>query len=128
VVTYEAWLDGEVASGAERGVVELPLRLDREDRPRRVVDAVRGKRAVTAWRVVERAANGRTRVELVPRTDRTHQLRVHAAHPAGLGAAIVGDELYGREPGGGGDPRLALAATRVTFVHPGTGARVELTT
>jgi tRNA pseudouridine32 synthase/23S rRNA pseudouridine746 synthase len=111
----------------DRGEVSLPLRLDREARPRRIVDAVRGKRAVTTWRVVERAANGTTLVELVPRTDRTHQLRVHAAHPDGLGAAIVGDELYGREPGGA-DARLALEATRVTFVHPRTGLRVDVIT
>jgi tRNA pseudouridine32 synthase/23S rRNA pseudouridine746 synthase len=123
VVTYAAWLDGAVAE--ERGVVSLPLRLDREDRPRRVVDAVRGKRAVTEWRVVERA-NGTTLVELTPKTDRTHQLRVHAAHPAGLGAAIVGDELYGREPGG--DIRLALRAQAVRFVHPQRGnVQVALT-
>jgi tRNA pseudouridine32 synthase/23S rRNA pseudouridine746 synthase len=89
--TYVAWLDGAVAGDA--GTVDLPLRLDAEARPRRMHDPVHGKRALTEWRVLAREG-GRTRVELRPRTDRTHQLRVHAA--LGLGAPVVGDALYGR--------------------------------
>ena len=52
----------------------------------------------------------------------THQLRVHAAHPLGLGAPIVGDRLYGHE-----GPRLLLHAEALTFTHPGTGERVTFT-
>jgi tRNA pseudouridine32 synthase / 23S rRNA pseudouridine746 synthase len=115
---YAAWLDGEVVG--ERGVIELPLRVDLDDRPRQIVDPVHGKPAITAWRVVARAAD-RTRVALEPSTGRTHQLRVHAAHPGGLGAPIVGDRLYGR----GGD-RLALHAEAIAFTHPHTGERVAL--
>jgi tRNA pseudouridine32 synthase/23S rRNA pseudouridine746 synthase len=107
---YAAWLDGEPPS--ERGVVELALRVDLDDRPRQIVDPVHGKPARTEWRVVERRA-GRTRVILIPRTGRTHQLRVHAAHPAGLGAPIVGDVLYGRP-----DRRLLLHAEELCFAHP----------
>jgi tRNA pseudouridine32 synthase / 23S rRNA pseudouridine746 synthase len=113
---YAAWLDG--APAGERGVVELALRVDLDDRPRQIVDPVHGKPARTEWRVVERRA-GRTRMVLVPRTGRTHQLRVHAAHPAGLGAAIVGDALYGRP-----DDRLLLHAEALRFVHPRTGRPV----
>jgi tRNA pseudouridine32 synthase / 23S rRNA pseudouridine746 synthase len=110
---YAAWLDGQPAS--ERGVVELALRVDLDDRPRQIVDPVHGRPARTEWRVLERRA-GRTRVVLMPRTGRTHQLRVHAAHPAGLGAPIVGDVLYGRP-----DRRLLLHAEALRFVHPHTG-------
>lgn len=118
---YVAWLSGDVTG--EAGVIELPLRTDIEDRPRQIVDRVHGKQASTEWRVVERdPGRGLTRVELVPRTGRTHQLRVHAAHPDGLGAAIVGDRLYGNRTA----ERLMLHARFLRFVHPHTRERVEL--
>lgn len=107
---YAAWLDGRVA--ALEGTVSLPLRVDLEQRPRQVVDFVLGREAVTAFRVLSREG-GRTRVTLVPRTGRTHQLRVHAAHPRGLGAPITGDRLYGA-PG----PRLLLHAEVLRLRHP----------
>ena len=113
---YVAWLDGQAA--ADAGVVELALRVDLDDRPRQIYDPVYGKSALTEWRVVERRG-GRTRVELFPRTGRAHQLRVHAAHPLGIGAPIVGDPLYGRE-----DQRLLLHAEGLSFVHPHTNQRV----
>ena len=110
---YTAWLDGTIAR--DRGVVELPLRVDLDDRPRQIVDPIHGKPARTDWYVIERRA-GRTRVALLPRTGRTHQLRVHAAHPAGIGAPIVGDLLYGRP-----DHRLLLHAEQLRFAHPHDG-------
>lgn len=110
---YSAWVEGEVVG--DEGTIELALRVDLNDRPRQIHDPVHGKPAVTEWRVVERSA-GRTRVLLWPRTGRTHQLRVHAAHPAGLAAPIIGDRLYGR----GGD-RLLLHAESLALRHPVTG-------
>lgn len=110
---YVAWLEGEVRG--ERGTVELPLRVDLEQRPRQLVDFVHGKPATTDWEVLERRG-GWTRVAFFPRTGRTHQLRVHAAHRLGLGVPIVGDRLYGR-PG----ERLMLHAESIRFTHPGTG-------
>jgi tRNA pseudouridine32 synthase/23S rRNA pseudouridine746 synthase len=65
---------------------------------------------------------GTTLVEFQPVTGRTHQLRVHAAHPDGLGAAIVGDELYG-EPA----DRLHLHAQTLEFAHPVTGKPMSFT-
>jgi tRNA pseudouridine32 synthase/23S rRNA pseudouridine746 synthase len=115
---YVAWLDGEVA--ADGGIVELPLRVDLDDRPRQIVDPIHGKTAVTEWRVIAREG-GRTRVALYPRTGRAHQLRVHASHPRGIGAAIVGDRLYGRA----GD-RLLLHATALELVHPHTRATIAI--
>jgi tRNA pseudouridine32 synthase/23S rRNA pseudouridine746 synthase len=115
---YVALLDGAIAG--EGGTVELALRVDLDDRPRQIHDPVHGKPAITEWSVLSRG-DGRTRVALQPRTGRTHQLRVHAAHPRGLGAPIVGDRLYGQPA-----DRLMLHAEALAFVHPHTGQRVEL--
>ena len=107
---YVAWVDGDVAG--DRGTISLPLRVDLEQRPRQIVDFIHGVEAITDWSVLERR-DGRTRVALFPRTGRTHQLRVHAAHAAGFGAPIVGDRLYGT-PG----ERLLLHAESISFRHP----------
>jgi tRNA pseudouridine32 synthase/23S rRNA pseudouridine746 synthase len=114
---YVAWVEGLVRG--ERGTIDLPMRVDLADRPRQIHDPVHGKAAVTDWQVLERGGT-RTRVALLPRTGRTHQLRVHSAHPLGLGAPIVGDRLYGHE-----DVRLHLHAEALAFLHPHTGRRVS---
>jgi tRNA pseudouridine32 synthase/23S rRNA pseudouridine746 synthase len=116
---YVALLEGAV-SGND-GVIDLALRVDLDDRPRQLHDPIHGKPAVTTWQVLAREA-GRVRVALHPHTGRTHQLRVHAAHPLGLGAPIVGDRLYGT-PGG----RLMLHAESLAFDHPHTGGRIRVT-
>jgi tRNA pseudouridine32 synthase/23S rRNA pseudouridine746 synthase len=114
---YEALLDGEVAAG--QGVIELPLRVDLEQRPRQVVDFVHGKPALTRFEVLG-FSGGRTRVAFFPETGRTHQLRVHASHPLGLGAPIVGDRLYGRP-----ERRLMLHAQALALAHPASGVRLS---
>jgi tRNA pseudouridine32 synthase/23S rRNA pseudouridine746 synthase len=115
---YVALLDGEVAG--QGGALALAIRVDLDDRPRQIHDPIHGKPAVTEWSVLSRES-GRTRVALIPRTGRTHQLRVHAAHPKGLAAPIVGDRLYGQPA-----ERLMLHAEALAFAHPHTGERVEL--
>jgi tRNA pseudouridine32 synthase / 23S rRNA pseudouridine746 synthase len=110
---YVAWLSGPVERDAGR--IELPLRVDLEDRPRQIHDPVHGRHAVTTYRVLERRG-ARTRVEFRPLTGRTHQLRVHASHALGLGAPIEGDRLYGAR-----GPRLMLHAESISFTHPATG-------
>ncbi len=117
---YVAWLDGDVYG--EHGHVMLPLRVDVDDRPRNIHDPVFGKPAHTEWRVLARE-NGRTRVQFTPHTGRSHQLRVHAAHPQGLDSPIVGDRLYGRSAVHD-DERLQLHAERLAFVHPVSGESV----
>lgn len=119
---YVAWLDGEVRG--DHGHITLPLRVDVDDRPRNIHDPVHGKPAHTEWLVLAREG-GRTRVQFTPHTGRSHQLRVHAAHPEGLDAPIVGDRLYGRTPPDD-DERLLLHAERLAFVHPVTGASVTV--
>ena len=110
---YVALLSG-VWQGAEQGVISLPLRPNPLDRPRQVVDMERGKEAVTKYRV-RTVIDGRTLMELYPLTGRTHQLRLHCAHPDGLALPIVGDVLYGRP-----NKRLYLHAEEIAFLHPVT--------
>ncbi len=99
--------------------IDLPLRIDLDDRPRQVVCREHGKQARTRVKLL--AVEGKTsRVELNPLTGRTHQLRVHAAHPRGLDAPIVGDELYGER-----GKRLLLHAAALEFVHPVTNRRLR---
>lgn len=94
--TYVADLEGDYTSLGipKSGRIELPLAPDWLDRPRQKVDFEKGKEAVTEYEFVG-VAEGRSRILFHPLTGRTHQLRVHAASPHGLGMPIVGDRLYG---------------------------------
>lgn len=115
---YVALLDGNVAG--EGGFIDLPHRVDLDDRPRQIVCFEHGKNARTKWEVIERS-NHQTRVYFYPITGRTHQLRVHAAHPMGLNVPIVGDDLYGKK-----GERLLLHAESIEFVHPVTKERMKV--
>lgn len=136
---YVALLDGIVEQNC--GEVRLPLRPDVENRPVQIVDFVHGNEAITEWKVVSREID-RTRVEMTPLTGKTHQLRVHAAVPrdaivmpdgsrtGGIGHAIVGDVLYGREArdtsllsdgNATRESRLMLHAAYLALTTPGEG-------
>ena len=121
---YVALLEGEVAH--ESGTIDLPMRLDYDNRPRQMI-AADGKQAVTEYKVVG-VEDGRTRILFRPITGRTHQLRLHAAHRDGLNAPIVGDDIYGR--GLNADctdgHRLCLHAYSLEFDHPITGERIRV--
>ena len=123
---YIAVLEGLIDSGLGRsGRIELKFRLDPDNRPYQIFDPVRGKNGISLWRL-EAFENGNTRVEFKPLTGRTHQLRLHAAHPAGLGRAIVGDRLYGSscdEAHQNGE-RMLLHASMLEFQHPQTEERM----
>jgi tRNA pseudouridine32 synthase/23S rRNA pseudouridine746 synthase len=107
---YEALLNGLLEG--EKGRIELPLRVDLEDRPRQLVCFEHGKHALTVWEKREEI-EGKTKVYFYPITGRTHQLRVHASHAEGLNVPIVGDDLYGSS-----DSRLHLHAGFIQFEHP----------
>jgi tRNA pseudouridine32 synthase/23S rRNA pseudouridine746 synthase len=115
---YVALLQGYVKS--TQGEIDLPLRVDLEDRPRQLVCYEHGKHTLTKYEVLERT-KGHTRVYFYPHTGRTHQLRVHAAHASGLNAPIIGDDLYGQK-----SDRLYLHAEFLSFWHPITKERVEI--
>ena len=85
--------------------------------PKHLVDCVRGKKAVTEWRVLERKAST-TRLALFPKTGRSHQLRVHMES---IGHPIVGDPIYGHPA-----ERLMLHAQTLEFRHPVTGDPIRL--
>ena len=93
---YVAVLDGLLPPEKQRGEISLPLNSNYLDRPRQMVDWLNGKPAVTRYEVIGHEM-GRTLVALYPLTGRTHQLRVHCAHPDGLNLPILGDPLYGRK-------------------------------
>jgi tRNA pseudouridine32 synthase/23S rRNA pseudouridine746 synthase len=118
--TYRARLvAGDKPFGhAPRGTIALPLALDYYDRPRQMVDREHGKLAITEYEVLTQLPDGEIDIRFTPKTGRTHQLRVHAAHADGLGRPIKGDRLYGSPDGG----RLWLHAESLTIHHPASGA------
>lgn len=117
---YVALLEDVVPK--DKGTVDLPLCLNPLDRPRQMVHTEHGKPAITDYQVLERLDGKRTRIAFYPRTGRTHQLRIHAAHPLGLHCPIIGDELYGEKA-----DRLYLHAEYLEFTHPITGETVRIT-
>lgn len=125
---YEAILGGNIAK--DRGIINLPLWGNPADRPRQTVDFVRGKESITEFRVISRESIPNstadlvlTRLEFIPLTGRTHQLRVHAADVGGLGVSILGDSLYNcKLP----TTRLHLHAKSLSFQHPHLSRSVRL--
>ncbi len=116
---YVAIVDGVVEE--ESGRIELPFRLDVDNRPYQIYDEEFGKIGVTEWKRLS-VENGRTRIHFFPITGRTHQLRLHSSHPKGLGFPIVGDCLYGT---GTDYVSMKLHAAYLSFNHPETGERLE---
>lgn len=111
---YSALLERPMRVGLQ-GRIDLPLCPNPYDRPRQMVHEEYGRRAITNYEVVANS-NGHALLHLWPETGRTHQLRVHLAHPLGLHNPIIGDRLYGHPDG----QRLMLQADELTFRHPAT--------
>ncbi|MGR3812287.1 pseudouridine synthase [Jiulongibacter sp. NS-SX5] len=114
---YVALLDREIKEN--EGFINLPLRVDLDNRPNQLVCYEHGKPAKTKYKVIERK-KGKTRVHFFPITGRTHQLRVHASHIDGLNAPIIGDDLYGLK-----SERLCLHAESLTVTHPTTQKKIS---
>jgi len=122
---YIALLDG-ILYGKPEGRTELPFRLDTENRPHQIYDAINGKIGITEWKKIG-VEKRLTRIEFSPLTGRTHQLRLAASCPAelgGLGIPIKGDSLYGLCKEG---ERLMLHAAEIDFFHPISGEKIHLT-
>jgi tRNA pseudouridine32 synthase/23S rRNA pseudouridine746 synthase len=109
---YVATIGGKLEKTA--GDICLPLRGDFDDRPKQMVCHEHGKYAETHWQLIEEKGNT-SKLFLYPITGRTHQLRMHCAHPDGLNIPIIGDSLYGSSAN-----RLHLHAQRLSFSHPMT--------
>lgn len=114
---YEAMLrpnqKSKILNLKSEGQIDLPLLPNPYDRPRQMVDREHGKVAITRYVIREKRTDGTVLVDFYPLTGRTHQLRVHAAHPEGLNAPIIGDRLYGTA-----GERLMLHAAEIRFIHP----------
>ena len=145
---YRAVLDGNIIEKNSNlkvgscGVIELPFRLDVENRPCQVYDEKNGKMGITDFKILaikknklfKTSSNYVTYVEYSPKTGRTHQLRLHSAHEKGMGVPIVGDRLYGNAKSefdntlygtnGLKDGRLLLHAFYIEFIHPVTDTRI----
>ncbi|MBD2343776.1 RluA family pseudouridine synthase [Anabaena subtropica] len=117
---YEAILAGTVSIDA--GIIDLPLWGNPHNRPYQQVDWQHGKPSVTHFRAIAREGDY-TRVEFVPLTGRTHQLRVHASDARGLGVVILGDRFYGCTAEA---TRLHLHAKELRFQHPHSGDTLHL--
>ncbi|OCQ94606.1 RNA pseudouridine synthase [Oscillatoriales cyanobacterium USR001] len=117
---YEAILFGNVVN--DFGEIDLPLWGNPENRPYQQVNVERGKPSLTHFQVIKRDRNF-TRIEFMPLTGRTHQIRVHAVDRRGLGIPILGDRLYGcLAPAS----RLHLHARELSFEHPQLGKNLKL--
>ena len=118
--TYVARVAGQMTE--KTGTVDLPLIVDWPNRPRQMVDHENGRQAVTDWRVVRTDA-AETRVRLMPRTGRSHQLRVHML---AIGHPILGDPFYATGPARD-YPRLMLHSETLQFRHPDGGQGMRFT-
>ena len=121
VKKYIAIVEGKVS--ANSGEVDLPLMTDWPNRPKQKVDFENGKPSQTRYTVLSYdKKNNTTRLELIPLTGRTHQLRVHMQS---INHAILGDELYASKEVVEKAPRLLLHACYLSFLHPVTNELIE---
>ena len=127
---YSALLCGHLND--DEGVIDAAIAKDPALFPLMSICSLHGKPARSRYRVVERTyrelTDGTllplTRVQLIPETGRTHQLRIHCQH---LGHPILGCDLYGGRllPGTEGTPRLMLHASELHFVHPVSAEKIK---
>ena len=132
----------EIINHKSEGLIDLPLLPNPYDRPRQMVDREHGKPAITRYVIRAQRPDGTLLVDFYPLTGRTHQLRVHAAHPDGLNAPIVGDRLYGNHQSSiiknevnralaaenhqsSITNRLMLHAAEIRFIHPVTAQEMH---
>ena len=108
---YTAVVHGKLAQ--TEGEIDLPLATDWPNRPRQKIDYESGKPSQTQYRALEYdPVTATTRVELIPITGRSHQLRIHMMS---IGHAIVGDRLYGRVHSLAAN-RLLLHANHISLI------------
>ncbi len=106
------------------GIIDLPLakKMAGRDRELMQVDEEEGLRAITHFKVLDRALKHASLLALWPKTGRTHQLRVHCAE---MGCPILGDGKYGGEASVldtvADTRRLHLHARRLNLPHPVRG-------
>jgi len=119
--SYQAIIAGHLTP--RQGAINLPMRCDWPNRPKQMVCYEYGKKSLTRWRVLDYLEKS-TRVELLPFTGRSHQLRIHCD---ALGHPILGDNLYGTDYSQNATEQLCLHAQSLSFYHPNTGELLTFT-
>ncbi len=115
---YIAWVEG--LTEEPKGEVDLPIIVDWPNRPMQKICHQTGRPAQTQWRRIGKK-HGHSKMELRPRTGRSHQLRIHMRE---IGHPILGDTLYGPTPPLA--PRLLLHASSLQIRKPTGGEWLEL--
>lgn len=118
--TYRAIVHGVLED--EEGTVDAPIGRDERDRKRMAVNEKNGKAAVTHYQVLKRFRDY-TYIECRLETGRTHQIRVHMTS---IGHPLLGDEVYGARKTSFHLEGQTLHAHKLGFLHPGSGAYVEV--
>ena len=113
--TYVARVYG--AMSERSGLVDLPIIVDWPNRPLQKICHETGRSAQTQWSVIK-YEEGETRVRLMPKTGRSHQLRIHMRE---LGHPILGDPFYASGPALEGYDRLMLHSEELRLLHPEDG-------
>lgn len=120
--TYKAIVIGRMRE--TRGLIRLSIGRDRRDRKKISEKTQRPRESITEFRVIKRFQEA-SFLEILPKTGRTHQIRVHLAYK---GYPVLGDPVYGGRRGGKKftiPPRQMLHAEHLGIVHPITGKAVE---
>lgn len=121
------WAITSPAPTSMAGEIKAPLRKETTgpDKDKMIVDPQEGQNAYTLFEVMDIAGKTAAFVAFMPKTGRTHQIRVHAAHK---GFPLLGDAKYGTKAaieGPGITQRLHLHARSLEFIHPLTRKSVK---
>ncbi len=116
---YEALVIGSVSGN--QGCINMPICVDWPNRPLQMISHTQGRYALTRWKKLDDSGQV-SRMELYPKTGRSHQLRLHMR---ALGHAIVGDPFYAPESAAE-NPRMMLHARELSFCHPVSGRLMEI--
>ena len=115
---YHAVVEGHFRE--DSGRIEAPIGRSTKDRKKMAIRAD-GRYALTEWRVLRPDFRHGTLLDVHILTGRTHQIRVHMAS---VGHPVMGDPIYGHPNNA---PRLMLHAYSLSFTHPRTGERMNMT-
>jgi tRNA pseudouridine32 synthase/23S rRNA pseudouridine746 synthase len=119
---YEAIVWGKVKESS--GTIALPIKADWENRPLQMIHFEGGKRALTHYRRLDYCEKtDQTRLNLVPVTGRSHQLRIHCRE---IGHPIIGCDMYAHEEALRASERLLLHACEISFTHPATKKAIHV--
>jgi tRNA pseudouridine32 synthase / 23S rRNA pseudouridine746 synthase len=115
---YESLVSGVVKGN--QGCINMPIIVDWPNRPLQKISHTEGRYALTRWRKLA-VESGNTRMELHPKTGRSHQLRLHMQQ---TGHPIIGDPFYSQHYDETLTPIMCLHARELDFTHPTSEQRM----